>query len=46
MSDEPPFPFDAESIAAALAHAAIAQGDAATVTALAVSTPGLKRLDS
>jgi hypothetical protein len=41
MSDEPPFdhPFNAEAIAAALAHAAMAQGDTASVTALAVSTP-------
>jgi hypothetical protein len=35
------FPFDAEAIAAALAHAAMADGDASSVTALAVSTPGL-----
>jgi hypothetical protein len=41
MSDEPPFPFDAEAIAAALAHAAMAQGDANCVTALAVSIPRL-----
>jgi hypothetical protein len=31
-------PFDAEAIAAALAHAAMAQGNATSVTALAVST--------
>jgi hypothetical protein len=37
MSDD--LPFNADSIAAALAHAAMAQGDATTVTALAVSTP-------
>jgi hypothetical protein len=44
MSDDVPsmadyFPFDAESIAAALAHTAMAQGDIPSVTALAVSTP-------
>jgi hypothetical protein len=39
MSDEPPF--NAEAIAAALAHAAIAQGDTASVAALAVSLPQL-----
>jgi hypothetical protein len=45
MSDEPlvnEFPLNAESIAAALAHVAIAQGDAPTVTALAVSIPRLE----
>jgi hypothetical protein len=46
MSEESPFdeklPFDADAIAAALAHAAMAQGDAKTVTALAVSTPRLE----
>lgn len=45
MSDEPPFeehPFNAEAIAAALAHAAMAEGDAPTVTALAVSIPRLE----
>jgi hypothetical protein len=40
MSDEPPF--NAEAIAAALAHAAIAQGDTASVAALAVSLPRLR----
>jgi hypothetical protein len=40
MSDEPPF--NAEAIAAALAHAAMAQGDTPSVTALAVSTPRLE----
>jgi hypothetical protein len=40
MSDA--LPFNAESIAAALAHAAVAQGDTASVTALAVSVPQLK----
>jgi hypothetical protein len=44
MSDEPLFahPFNAEAIAAALAHAAMAQGDTTSVTALAVSTPRLE----
>ena len=45
MPDEPPFdelPFDAEAIAAALAHAAMAQGDSTSVTALAVSVPRLE----
>jgi hypothetical protein len=40
MSEE--LPFDAEAIAAALAHAAMAEGNATTVTALAVSTPRLE----
>jgi hypothetical protein len=35
-------PFNADSIAAGLAHAAMAQGDATSVTALAVSTPQLE----
>jgi hypothetical protein len=40
----PPFehPFNAEAIAAALAHAAATQGDAASVAALAVSLPKLR----
>jgi len=44
MPDDPLYdlPFDSESIAAALAHAAMAEGDATTVTALAVSTPRFK----
>jgi hypothetical protein len=42
MSEEPPIPFDADALAAALAHAAMAQGDATSVTALAVSTPRLE----
>jgi hypothetical protein len=41
MSEE--LPFDAEAIAAALAHVAAAQGDAASVAALAVSTPRLRQ---
>jgi hypothetical protein len=40
MSDE--LPFDAEGIAAALAHAAMEQGDTTSVTALAVSSPRLE----
>jgi hypothetical protein len=40
MSDE--LPFNAEAIAAALAHAATAQGDAASVAALAVAVPRLR----
>jgi hypothetical protein len=43
MSDA--LPFNAESIAAALAHAAVAQGDTASVTALAVSVPELTVID-
>jgi hypothetical protein len=39
MSDD--LPFNAEAIAAALTHAATYQGDAASVTALAVSVPRL-----
>src|SRR5262245_42225377 len=35
-------PFDTEAITAALAHAAMAQGDAASVAALAVSIPRLE----
>lgn len=47
MSDEPcdeldKLPFEAEAIAAALAHVAMAQGDATSVTALAVSVPRLE----
>jgi hypothetical protein len=44
MSDEPfdELPFGAEALAAALAHAAMAQGDATSVTALAVSVPRLE----
>ena len=40
MSDE--LPFDGEAVAAALAYAAMAQCDATSVTALAVSTPRLE----
>jgi hypothetical protein len=47
MSEESPFdekpPFDAEAIAAALAHVATAQGDTASVAALAVSVPKLRQ---
>jgi hypothetical protein len=39
MSDERPF--NADAIAAALAHVAVAQGDTASVAALAVSVPKL-----
>jgi hypothetical protein len=41
MPDDPfdNLPFDSDPIAAALAHAAMAEGDAKTVTVLAVSTP-------
>jgi very-short-patch-repair endonuclease len=45
MPEEAPFeelPFDADAIAAALAHVAVAQGDAASVAALAVSVPQLR----
>lgn len=46
MSEEPPFdepPFNAEAIAGALAHVAAAQGNAASVAALAVSVPKLRQ---
>jgi hypothetical protein len=47
MSDEPfdepdELPFEAEAIAAALAHTGMAQGDATSVTALVVSVRALK----
>jgi len=45
MSEEPPIPFDADGIAGTLAHIAAAQGDAASVAALAVSVARLATTD-